>query len=509
MTAAVGVILDKASNSQKFFGGTATGSSSKQAAAKVAKTQHTDDIMALAISEDKKVCATGQVGSTPLVYIWDACTGKFMKQIRLPKGTRGVSALSFNLNGTYLAVADLHNDHNVYVFNVSTGAQEFTDKGGPDRIFDIAWSKKPEDDRFVTAGIKHVKFWTPFEAKKQRKGLYGGKGKMTNFACATFDEKGNCFLGAMNGNVYKWVDRSLEKTYPVGRGLVHSINYVEGALITGSYDHTVRVFDEGMSEIHVFDAKAIPRALDRNGDNYLVGAKDGSIKEHTQGQITVLMEGHCEGEAWGLGVTGNYLVSCGDDNQVMAFDYMERKIHSKGVINEVAGAARKVGAGASTLSKKPPNQCARGIGYNKANGNIAVGVNDGSVQIRESIDNISTVLFTLTQPKEWVEVCEYSPDGEFLAVGSHDNSIYVYTVSADYQLKYTASKHNSFITSVDWSTDGQFLRSNCGAYELLFFDANTGDQDPSGATNTKGTEWATQNCKLGWNVQVYIYIYIL
>ena len=67
MTADLGIILNKASNTQEFFGGGCIGSSSKQASAKVATKQHTDDIMALAITEDKKTCATGQVGQAPLV----------------------------------------------------------------------------------------------------------------------------------------------------------------------------------------------------------------------------------------------------------------------------------------------------------------------------------------------------------------------------------------------------------------------------------------------------------
>jgi WD40 repeat protein len=59
-----------------------------------------------------------------------------------------------------------------------------------------------------------------------------------------------------------------------------------------------------------------------------------------------------------------------------------------------------------------------------------------------------------------------------LAVGSHDNNIYVYETTG-YKLLGKCTKHNSFITSVDWSKDGKYIRSVCGAYELLFFDGNT------------------------------------
>lgn len=54
---------------------------------------------------------------------------------------------------------------------------------------------------------------------------------------------------------------------------------------------------------------------------------------------------------------------------------------------------------------------------------------------------------------------------------------------------------------MDWSRDGNAIRSNCGAYELLFFDANSGTQLTSGATQLRDEKWATYSCKLAWHVQ--------
>jgi WD40 repeat protein len=95
--------------------------------------------------------------------------------------------------------------------------------------------------------------------------------------------------------------------------------------------------------------------------------------------------------------------------------------------------------------------------------------NDGTVTIRQGISKVN---FTKNDAKEWIEVMKYSPDGSKLAVGSHDNKIYVYS-SSDYSLLGICKKHNSFITSIDWSQDGSYIRSVCGAYELLFFKGDT------------------------------------
>jgi WD40 repeat protein len=58
-----------------------------------------------------------------------------------------------------------------------------------------------------------------------------------------------------------------------------------------------------------------------------------------------------------------------------------------------------------------------------------------------------------------------------LAVGSHDNDIYIYRVNGtNYDFHGKLRAHKSFITNMDWSRDGRYIQSNCGAYEYLFFD---------------------------------------
>ena len=52
-----------------------------------------------------------------------------------------------------------------------------------------------------------------------------------------------------------------------------------------------------------------------------------------------------------------------------------------------------------------------------------------------------------------------------MAVGSHDNNIYIYEVNGNsYKLKGALKGHNSFITQLDWSKDGRSMQSVCGAY---------------------------------------------
>lgn len=90
-----------------------------------------------------------------------------------------------------------------------------------------------------------------------------------------------------------------------------------------------------------------------------------------------------------------------------------------------------------------------------------------------------------------------------MAVGSHDNNLYVYNVSDDgaYSLYKTFSKHTSYITALDWASDSSYVRTISGDYEKLYFNIADKTQDASGLSNTKEMSWATHTVKLGWSVQ--------
>jgi len=72
MTAALGVILNTQSNTQKFFGGGMVDQKAKNVSND--ESSHTDDITALSISSDRRWIASGQVGPAPSVFVWDSQT---------------------------------------------------------------------------------------------------------------------------------------------------------------------------------------------------------------------------------------------------------------------------------------------------------------------------------------------------------------------------------------------------------------------------------------------------
>jgi WD40 repeat protein len=102
----------------------------------------------------------------------------------------------------------LHNDHHIVIHNIKKNKQLLYIEGGKDKISHIAWSKKPDDLRFVTVGAKEVKFWNPADATKRLsvKGVFGTKfsAKTTYFSCVTFDTEGVAYTAGNSGAICVW-----------------------------------------------------------------------------------------------------------------------------------------------------------------------------------------------------------------------------------------------------------------------------------------------------------------
>lgn len=489
--AALGVVLDPKTNTQKFFGGGSTGKP-------LSRDIHDDDIVCLAISPDRKYVATGQVGAKASLFIWDAEECKLKapssKYKITAKNTRAVSACSWSSDGKFVAFLDRSDKPIAYVVDSTTGKLAYSESSGANQVLAIAWSKKPGEHAFATCGNRSIIFWNS-DAKSRKVGTGHGA---QSFTCLTYDDKGTCYAGGANGEVYIFKGSSLSSKKPAHKGLIHAINWVDGQLFTAGGDKKLCIFDSKFTLEAKIGLPDIARSIDKQGDQILVGLRNGTIAIVKAGKITGdLMKSHHDGEIWGLEVleNGDIITSC-DDNKVMMWDTKDRKNKGVFTINQKAGP--KIKYGASSMTAYPDNQCSRAVCYNPKTNEVAVATNAGEVQIRD-LASMAAVKKTLPAAKRWIECMSYSPDGNYLAVGTHSNTIVVYKTS-NYSTKGTLTAHKSSILSLDWSKDSSYIRSNCEAYELLFFNIDSMKQDPSGASNTKGIEWATQSTKIGWSV---------
>jgi WD40 repeat protein len=106
--------------------------------------------------------------------------------------------------------------------------------------------------------------------------------------------------------------------------------------------------------------------------------------------------------------------------------------------------------------------------------------------------------------KKEVSVVKFSPDHTKLicAAGKY---LYLFDFKKIQTNNKTTPKRfgdsESFITAVDWSSDGKALRTVDCKYEYFFYDVMTFKEEPDGFVKYRDNEWDTQTCTLGWGVQ--------
>lgn len=118
MAGAIGVLFDIKKNTQSFLG----------AGEKKTANGHTDDIVSLAVTRDRTLLATGQVGEKPLVCIWDLASGALKTKFSLGRGMRACKSLVWSSDNKRVIACALDNDHTIFGLNPEDGKTLWSDK---------------------------------------------------------------------------------------------------------------------------------------------------------------------------------------------------------------------------------------------------------------------------------------------------------------------------------------------------------------------------------------------
>ena len=240
MTAAVGIMLDQETNTQKIFGGKEV-----KAGMHTGRAFHNDDITTLTVSRDRSLVATGQVGSRPVLIVWNSVDLSPVQRIVLPKGSRAIKSLAFNSDATLVACSDEHNDHYVRIYNVESGKLVFEHQSGSSKLYDMDFS--PTEDTLAVVGHKRILFYfgDGSGSYKDKKGILGPAMKeLTAFSSVNYLSDGTATVTNIKGSRLVFKERScVEFKKGVHKGAIFAAHVEDDVVYTGGKDGFVRSTD--------------------------------------------------------------------------------------------------------------------------------------------------------------------------------------------------------------------------------------------------------------------------
>ncbi|XP_048842779.1 echinoderm microtubule-associated protein-like 6 isoform X2 [Brienomyrus brachyistius] len=468
--AGVGVVYSTRDHSQKFFLG------------------HNDDIISLALHPDRVQVATGQVGKDPFICVWDSHTVQTLSILK-DVHTHGVACLAFDSDGQRLASVGLDAKNTVCVWDWRRGRVLASATGHVDRIFDISWSPD-QQSRLASCGVKHIKFWSLCgNALTPKRGVFGKMGDLQTILCLACAKDEVTFSGALNGDIYVWKGLNLVRSLQAAHGAgVFSMYACEEGFATGGRDGCIRLWDVDFKPITKVDLRETEhgykglsiRSVCWKADRILAGTQDSEIFEvmvQHRDKPLLIMQGHCEGELWALDVHPKQpLVATGsDDRSVRLWSLTSRAL----------------------VARCNMPQAVRSVAFSGDGVQLALGMKDGSFTVLRVRD--MTEVVHIKDRKEVIHEIKYSPDGSYLAVGSNDGVVDIYSVSQRFKKVGECSRSCSFITHLDWSVDSRFLQTNNGAGERFCYKMPAGKHLLS-KEEMKSVHWGTWSSVLGAEV---------
>ncbi len=236
--AAVGIVMDKASNTQSFF------------------NLHTDDILSIAFHPDKILVATGQLGPKPPIYVWNTTTCQVVCKFQ-GKLQKGIKSLAFSPSGTYLAGVDMDTYHMLAIYDVNAGALVTVCKTDPSLVLQVVFKTETE---LVTVGVKHYMYWQfNHQNLTSKRGIFKTHNNVLGCVAANAE---TILTGNVLGELYQWSANSITLSKKVHAKTLDCITlfddmYVHSVtlnrILTGGRDAKINFLNKSLSSIMTID----------------------------------------------------------------------------------------------------------------------------------------------------------------------------------------------------------------------------------------------------------------
>ncbi|HEV2660660.1 MAG TPA: NB-ARC domain-containing protein, partial [Ktedonobacteraceae bacterium] len=417
---------------------------------------HMDRIRALAFSPDGHSLVTGSWDNT--VKLWDVSSGSLLW---LDWQGSNLASVAFAPDGRVLATSG-GTDATVHLWDLHNGTRIQT-LAHPYPVSALAWSP---DGRFLACGNSDgsIRVWEQ-PCTQQATEVQTLSGHTSWVMGLAFAPDGSLLAsGSWDGTVKLW-------EMPAGRlhlalaGHTDRVNRVAWSddgqtLATCGRDKTIRLWDvaqgqaRGVLQGHTRDIFGLTFTSDNR--SLLSGSDDGTLRlwEVASGRCTRVMHGHVSSlfdVAWSP--DGTQLVSGGTDALVTLWDVARGK-----PLKVLHGHRWSV----SGVEWNAEGKVLASSGWDGAIRlwDLAAGTN---IKIPEYLDDPDTIFFSIA----------WSPDGGYLAAGTHASGVLVWDVRA-HSGRWVGRELPIGIRHVTWSLDGTRLIGTGDGSTVYVWDALDG-----------------------------------
>ncbi|KAF9133176.1 mitogen-activated protein kinase binding protein 1 [Mortierella sp. 14UC] len=208
-------------------------------------------VSCLSFSPDGQFLAIGEMGHQPRILIWEVASRSLVGELQGHKF--GVQAVQFSPNSKFIVSLGFQHDGCIYVWNWRTNTQIASNRV-TSRVNALAFSA--DGSYFVTAGLRHIKFWYLNVGANKRAGssstrvLDGRSGILgelrdSNYVDAVCSQDGRFTYAITSSGVLclfsegrvmeKWIDLHVRGAY--------SVNLGDKCVICACTDGFIRMFE--------------------------------------------------------------------------------------------------------------------------------------------------------------------------------------------------------------------------------------------------------------------------
>lgn len=466
--------------------------------------EHTDLISCIKVyytPEGETIVASGEVGRRPAVHVWNCDNGLLLSTL-VGFHRNGIAQLDFSPDRKKLVTLGMDLYNCIAIYDWASRMRLWSSRTTDLKVHDVRFLS---NDIVASCGENHIYFWSgqPTGVYKRYRGHFGTAVQAESLWCV--GAVGNTvFTGSETGMIHVWEGRTVVRSIKGHTGIIYACCVIdsgdESGLITACSAGKIQVWNSKLEIGATFNAIALGAidncvyslSCDILTSKVLVGFKTCEIFEidYTDGRNvhnSAVVGAHYHPRICGLSthpIQGRYFCTVGDDRTVRVFDAQEHKQLRVSMLDTIGHCCSYSNDGQVIL-----------IG-------MGTGI-DGEEERKEGAfialsGEDLTLLYEARDSRLAIADIKFSPNGEKIAMASHDGSVYVYDFKK-YRSKAKCRGHSGKVMHVDFSSNSQFLMSNCSNGELLFWDSDGGELQPP--KNVKITQWDTNSCVYSYGTQ--------